>query len=37
MFIEQRKTRPQETLEFEMNKQLETFSFSTPIKSLLKM
>ena len=26
--IEQTKTRPQETPEFEMNKQMETFSFS---------
>ena len=29
--IEQTKTRPQETLEFKMNKQLQTFSFSPPI------
>ena len=29
--IEQTKTKPQETLEFKVNKQLETFSFSTPI------
>ena len=29
--IEQTKTRPQETLEFKMNKQMETFSFSPPI------
>ena len=28
--IEQTKTKPQETLEFKLNKQLETFSFSTP-------
>ena len=29
--IEQTKTRPQETLEFEMNQQKETFSFNPPI------
>ena len=29
--IEQTKTRPQETLEFKMNKQTETFSFNPPI------
>ena len=29
--IEQTKTRPQETLEFRMNKQMQTFSFSTQI------
>ena len=29
--IEQTKTRPQETLEFKMNKQMENFSFSPPI------
>ena len=29
--IEQTTTRPQETLEFNMNKQMETFSFSPPI------
>ena len=29
--IEQTKTKPQETLEFEMNKQMETFSFNPPI------
>ena len=29
--IEQTKTRPQETLEFEMNKQMQTFSFNPPI------
>ena len=29
--IEQTKTKPQETLEFKMNKQIETFSFSPPI------
>ena len=28
---EQTKTRPQQTLELEMNKQMETFSFSPPI------
>ena len=29
--IEQTKTKPRETLEFKMNKQMETFSFSPPI------
>ena len=29
--IEQTKTRPQETLEFKMNKQTQTFSFNPPI------
>ena len=29
--IEQTKTKPQETLEFKMNKQTETFSFNPPI------
>ena len=29
--IEQTKNRPQETLEFKMNKQMQTFSFSPPI------
>ena len=29
--IEQTKTKPQETLEFKMNKQMQTFSFSPPI------
>ena len=29
--IEQRKTRPQETLEFKMDKQMQTFSFNPPI------
>ena len=29
--IEQTKTRPQETLEFKMNKQRQTFSFTPPI------
>ena len=29
--IQQTKTRPQETLEFKMNKQLENFSFNPPI------
>ena len=28
--IERTKTTPQETLEYKMNKQLETFSVSTP-------
>ena len=30
--IEQTKTKPQETLEFKMNKQKQTFSFNRPIK-----
>ena len=29
--IEQTKTKPQETLEFKMNKQMKTFSFNPPI------
>ena len=29
--IEQTKTKPQETLEFEMDKQMQTFSFNPPI------
>ena len=29
--IEQTKTKPQETLEFKMNKQSQTFSFNPPI------
>ena len=29
--IQQTKTKPQETLEFKMNKQRQTFSFSPPI------
>ena len=29
--IEQTRTRPQETLEFKMNKQMQTFSFNPPI------
>ena len=33
--IEQRKSRPQETLQIELNKQLETFSFS-PRKNLFE-
>ena len=28
--IEQTKTKPQETLEFKMNKQTQTFSFNPP-------
>ena len=31
--IEQTKTKPQETLEFKMNKQRQTFSFNPPINS----
>ena len=30
MLIEQTKTRPQETLEIKMNKQMQTFSFNPP-------
>ena len=30
-FIEQTKTKPQETLDFKMNKQMEIFSFNPPI------
>ena len=29
--IQQTKTRPQEALEFKMNKQMQTFSFSPPM------
>ena len=29
--IEQKRTRPQETLEFKINKQMQTFSFNPPI------
>ena len=29
--IERTKTKPQETLEFKMNKQMQTFSLSLPI------
>ena len=29
--IEQTKTKPQETLEFKMNKQTQTYSFNPPI------
>ena len=29
--IEQERMRPQETLEFKMNKQMQTFSFNPPI------
>ena len=29
--IQQPKTRPQETLEFKMNKEMQTFSFNPPI------
>ena len=32
--VEQTKTRPQETLEFKMKKQMQTFSFSRPINIL---
>ena len=33
-FIEQTRTRPQATLEFKMNKQMQTFSFNPPINLL---
>ena len=29
--MEQTKTKPQETLEFEMNKQMQSFSFNPPL------
>ena len=32
--IEQTKAKPQETLEFKMNKQVPTFSFSPPINKV---
>ena len=32
--IEQTKTKPQETLEFKMNKQMQSFSFSPPLNLL---
>ena len=32
--IEQTKTKPQETLEFKMNKQKQTFSFNPPVNLL---
>ena len=32
--IEQLKPKPQETLEFKLNKQMQTFSFSPPINSV---
>ena len=35
--IEQTKTKPQVILEFEMNKQMETFSFSHPINLVEKV
>ena len=34
--IEQTKTKPQETLEFKMNKQMQTFSFSLPLNRVEK-
>ena len=34
ILIENTKTRPQETLEFKMNKQMQTFSFNPPINLL---
>ena len=34
--IEKTKTKPQETLEFKMNKQMETFSFNPPIKLVVE-
>ena len=35
MLVEQTKTKPPETLEFKLNKQIETFSFSPP-KNLIE-
>ena len=32
--IQQTKTRPQETLEFKMNRRMQTFSFNPPINSV---
>ena len=32
ILIEQTKSKPQGTIEFKMNNQMETFSFSPPIK-----
>ena len=32
--IQQTKTKPQETLEFKMKKQMQTFSFNPPINSV---
>ena len=34
VLIKQTRTKPQETLEFKMNKQMQTFSFSPPINLL---
>ena len=34
--IEQTKTKPQETLEFKMNKQMQIFSFNPPINLFVK-
>ena len=34
--IEQTKTKPQETLEFKMNKQMQTFSFNPPINLVVE-
>ena len=34
--IEQTKTKPQETLEFKMNEQMQTFSFNPPINLIEK-
>ena len=31
ILIEQTKTKPQDTLDFKMDKQSQTFSFNTPI------
>ena len=31
VFIEQTRTKPQETLEFKLKKQMETFSLNPPI------
>ena len=34
VLIEQTRTKPQETLEFRMNKSMQTFSFSPPVNLL---
>ena len=32
--VEQTKTKPQETIEFKMNKKMQTYSFNPPINSV---
>ena len=34
--IEQTRTRPQETLEIKMNKQMQTFPFNPPLKLFVR-